>query len=614
MIPPGDILLDYLQAHNLKGPRGNTWRANVPDRSDKSGDLAVTLTEDRAWGCWYDHKLHEGGTLRQLMERLALSYEWQPYRHAEKTKREFDGLDDYARAHGVDKAYLARNGWSECVYKDRRAIAFKTASGTRWRYIDGGDQKYDSPSGYQRCFYGLQHALQMVKSESGLSLVLCNGESSALAGQYHGVASFCVTGGEHDSLPAELLDQLLGHLKGLSDSQIVIALDSDYAGAKATVGLIEQLENAGIKTYYVDLGLTTGGDLSDFCKLYTKDSNSWLLASANDGKLRGKPTGFVRIEDCVSEADAVIRGNVALPLPLPMPFKNIAKFGGLAELFLPGMMICIAADSGMGKTSVLETMQDFWNLLGVDIVGWSPEWTPMQQVFRRIQRNGGPSVMALIKDNAYQSAIKQGLTDTQARACYYEPLTDEQRALALSISGKVKGYPGMLDIIPGGRISTESLVKSFESAIDFSRGEDHRIAACCVDYAQRLTTEDPKQSDQVNQSLGILKDFTDKNQVTTIVTSQVTKVSGAAALRGENLGNHDLLYARSALFNLVITMSREKGNDGKYSNFATVFVGKNSLGTNGETKIEYDPIRHRWRDCKIARVDVSEVTPAPIPF
>lgn len=179
------------------------------------------------------------------------------------TKRRYEGLEDYARAHGLTVEELAAWHWRECEYKRRPALFFPTPTGNRWRFLDGRKPYYISEDGYKRCWFGLNKIFVGNQLRDGRPLVICNGEISVIKAQYSGIAAVAMTGGEKGEIPADLLQQLKGAIP--AGTQIIIAMDCDNAGRRSARGLREQLQREGFKVRAVDMGLGNGGDLADFC-------------------------------------------------------------------------------------------------------------------------------------------------------------------------------------------------------------------------------------------------------------------------------------------------------------------------------------------------------------
>lgn len=265
-----------LQRRGFKIMSGE-WRGPSPFRPESDGQsFAVDLKDsDGEHGTGFDHVTKQGYSLYQIAEALGIE---TPKADSEQptTKRGYDSLDDYAKAHGVDGDMFRSALWQETTYQGRKALEFPTATGKRWRFLDGGKQKFTSVQGYKKCWYGLDRAIETA-SKYDYPLVLCNGEPSVVAATYHGLPACCVTSGE-DKIP----DNLLLELKQKWSGRIIIAMDCDDTGRSAAVKIASQLLD---REYAIaDLGLDNHGDLADFCMLHGDGVTGALLLAAGDFK------------------------------------------------------------------------------------------------------------------------------------------------------------------------------------------------------------------------------------------------------------------------------------------------------------------------------------------
>lgn len=285
-------ILQYLQAYDLKAEGDGKYRANSPLRAgSNSHGFTLKITGDE-YGAWNDHAGGESGSLYELAEKLGIDV---PRQDAEPTKREYRDLDDYAAAHGIDGDTLRHAGWTDATHQGRRALAFRTATGVRYRYLDGGKPPYKSDLGYVPCWYGLKRAVQMAQERSA-PLVLCNGEISTIAAQHHGVPACAITNGER-ALP----EPLLLELNSVWTGAVWLAYDCDQKGRETARAIAAQL---GDRATVIDLGFSAGGDLADFCKLHTADAFARLgdLAVALPVETRGELDGLANALTALSSA------------------------------------------------------------------------------------------------------------------------------------------------------------------------------------------------------------------------------------------------------------------------------------------------------------------------
>lgn len=274
-----DVLQPALQPY-LKRVNGDWHRYTAYHwRSDADGE---TLAVNWADGTWKEHKSGDGGYLQSLAKKIGINVQGGGRMPATPTKRRFDGIEDYAQAHGITPETLRSYGWKETVHAGRPALMFPTetkfskwSGGWRYRYLDGNTPKYTSEKGYTAQLYGFG-ARTIANMAQHHCAVMCNGEISTIAAHQIGMPAFCITGGERSNVPTHLIDELKQWI--LDESFVVIvALDCDDKGRDSALGMVNHLNQLGIKSRAVDLGLTDGGDLADFCVLHTTDAMTALI-------------------------------------------------------------------------------------------------------------------------------------------------------------------------------------------------------------------------------------------------------------------------------------------------------------------------------------------------
>lgn len=182
------------------------------------------------------------------------------------SKRAYRNLADYAAQQGAPVEAFRQWGWQETTYRHRRALEYTTATGPRWRYIDGAEPRHDSPKGYKFSWYGLTEALALAGDNR--PLVLVNGAAAVVVAQHYGVPAFAVSGGESSAIQAHLLDELLKAWAG----EIILPADSDDTGRNSAARRIRQFIDAGYIARAVELQLERNGDFADFCKVHGRDS------------------------------------------------------------------------------------------------------------------------------------------------------------------------------------------------------------------------------------------------------------------------------------------------------------------------------------------------------
>jgi putative DNA primase/helicase len=271
MMTTGDQVLAYLAAYDLEQTGQYSWRCNSPLRQNSnSHSFTLDLDPDGEHGTYFDHVADVGGSLYKLRDLLNLPKQTPVPIPPSGTKRAYQDLADYAKAHHVAEDVFLAAGWQNAFWFAQPALSFPTPHGARYRLIDGGKDAFIQAGGYKACLYRLQEAFSIAQASSQ-PLVLCNGEASTVVAQSVGVAATCQNMGEKKLTP-ENLKQLVAvyppqHLQD-GDVEILIAFDSDDKGRKAAPKLLEQLSDAGYIARALDLQGSDGFDLADFCGLH----------------------------------------------------------------------------------------------------------------------------------------------------------------------------------------------------------------------------------------------------------------------------------------------------------------------------------------------------------
>jgi DNA-binding transcriptional ArsR family regulator len=260
-------VLQALETYSLKKVGANSYRCKSPLRSGSDSPSFSVLIHDDEHGAWKDFVSEESGSLYDLARLIGVEIVQNGY--VAPAKSQYSGLNDYARAHGVEPHVFEDAMWSETTHSGKQVLEFKTKTGTRLRFLEG-NIKFKSPRGYRSCFYGL-NALVRQSIEDMPYLVYCNGEPSVVVGQNAGLPAFTVTGGGEREIPENLFTEFKAWV-GDKIPTIIIALDCDQKGFGAAQKLQKQFVDAGFKAYAVDLNLWEKGDIADFCKMHEYDS------------------------------------------------------------------------------------------------------------------------------------------------------------------------------------------------------------------------------------------------------------------------------------------------------------------------------------------------------
>lgn len=588
---PSDIE-SALRTYDLKPDGGDEWRCNSPIRP---GANSHSFRINALTGEWYDHVSEDKGNFYSLRESLSLPQPSSEKGQAADTKRTFHSLDEYAAAHGITGDVLRKAGWSEkTTYQNRPAFIYETPNGKRVRFIDGQKPKYKPMElGAKACWYGLKKAIFIANEKQTGAIVLCNGEISTITAQAFHIPAFCITGGEN-----RIPDTLLNDLKGLYTGRILIALDCDTKGRQTAAKIATQLTTFA-SPVIVDLNLTTGGDLADWCKLHTDQAAQTLFALASE-----KPTHTASdvIETRVTTAtpatqaaDNYIRrldmATVASGKSVIIPFASFHRFGGFAKVLMPGKVCGIIAPSGHGKTSFLETWGDKLNQQGHNGIWYGDEWTPDEYHARRVQRYGGATLEQIAMWEVWKQEHRDGIPQEYRAG---EELPIDIDAKSLTLSNQIKQWRGEMTYFPGAGRSFEVVLSDASEQIAEMRGRGKHVSFAVWDYIQLF---DPDMKDHtVNRheyALELIKRWTEANDLVSFVGSQVTKEATRDTKDGKMIDSDKAQFIREDKFNLFISLNiryEEIMNDNGVketlrTNQATAFIMKNSAGRQGKVNL-----------------------------
>ena len=527
----------------------------------------------------------EAGTLYDLAQKLGVKIAADTRAQAINTKKHYvNGLEDYAQAHGVSADYLTQCHWVETTHHGRPALQFKTAGGLRYRFLDGNAPYYISEKGYQICWYGLDDAINKANQANQDYILMCNGEISTLAGKFHNVPTFCKTSGE-SAIPQDLLNELNNKWKG----KIVIALDCDDAGRKASKAIQSQLQDNGLA---LDLMLTDGGDLADFCRLHgDKTTNAiadLIQKQYPKPTTTGHDTNAHRSDAVFADVIQELEGHKPVEtVSFLFPIKELRKFGGFAELCETGKVTLIAGGSGTGKTQFLETINDKLNHQGLNGFWFGAEWQAQEMIWRRIQRwskrldKTAVTYDDIRRHRLYLHDQQNGIYDSEGAPlsqAQLQAVKDVQYFFSHETVGTTEYFEdneNLSDVFYNMRI-----------AIERERRNNRSISFVIFDYVQLLKASSPDSSvNRYEYAFELVKSFAIDCNVHVFMTSQVNKQNQSDISAGVSLGMESAHYVRGDKANLFLTLNRQyykQGDDHIETNAFYLVIAKASLGGRPE--------------------------------
>ena len=532
-----------------KKQRDGSYRGNCPYRLESDSNAFVLRIEDGEHGAYIDHATMESGSLYELAHKMNIETPKGNRHEIESTKGAYSGLEDYATRHFAPLEAFKHAGWYQDTLYNRPALFWKTESGLRARYIDDkatkdayvwvGDNK-------GRCWYGLDRAISKANAISA-PLVLCNGEASTIVADYHGIPAFCGTGGE-----GSYSDEMLEALNNRWSGQIIIALDCDNKGVQASESVATKLNKAII----VDLGLSKGGDLADFCGLHGEQALSALqkLATQQLDKMQVEIAEFIQFVDGNSLLTTfqkfVIEEPSLFGRVIRMPFNGMRQSGGFADLMTTKKVWFIGNVSGGGKTLFSETLCDGWNAIGYNVFYVGDEWSPMELTARRIQRATPDN----LKPVEYMDYLRY--VDGQIQEFSQQELNSINLGIRAIRSREGTTYYMQVSEQARKVIFLEDICEAIAVKVNNLRENGIRIDVIILDYLSLYNLRDDDGKNSEENKAFLFKAWCKSLDVLGVSTVQVNKVSEDRVIhKGGFLTQHDLHWIRPDKGNLISTMN-----------------------------------------------------------
>lgn len=302
------------------------------------------------------------------------------------SKRSYSSLADYAAQQGIPEAAFMASGWRLTTYKGRPALQYPTATGNRWRYLDGGDKRHDSPFGYKPSWYGLKRAIEL--STDHKPLVMVNGAAGVIVAQHFGIPAFAVSDGEQRKIP----EPMLVELKTAWSGEILVALDCDQTGQQSAAKRTRQLLDAGWIARAVNLQLGKNGDIADLCKVYRAGTFDHLqtlpeiapaapqqaykpregatpLTSSDE---RAKRIAAKWLDNNLSELARTTSGRRITLLKVATKISGLVKGGYLSSAEAERGMMTAAASCGLmdkyGEKAIERTLADCYKAAAATVI------------------------------------------------------------------------------------------------------------------------------------------------------------------------------------------------------------------------------------------------------
>lgn len=277
---------------------------------------------------------------------------------------------------------------------------------------------------------------------------------------------------------------------------IVLALDNDVAGERATKEILQGLEEMGITSYRFNLD----PKYKDINEALTQDRAKLAEAvqnvmSVEEDEERAKKEAYLQNSSASRLQDFIngIRDSVFTP-HIPTGFKNLdeALDGGLYE----GLYV-IGAISSLGKTTLALQIADQIAEGGTDVLIVSLEMARTELMAKSISRHTMRTVLDTGMDPS-MAKTSRGITQGER----YEKYSQEEEDLVKHATTLYGSYAHRVFIMEGiGDIGAEDIRQMVSDHIQYTGN----TPVVVVDYLQILAPADLRASDKQNIDRSVLE-------------------------------------------------------------------------------------------------------------
>lgn len=313
--------------------RGKEWFCKCPFHNDNSPSFRVN-EEKRVWIC---DPCGIGGSVIDLISRLEnISVGDVLRKYDNEPKIENKPMQPVIKPKPV-KAYRYENELGEVVYE---AIRYEPKT-FRQRRPDGNGGWLWDMEGVTRVLY---HLPEILKNDT---IWIVEGEKDADNLREVGFIATCNVGGASKWLPA--------YSEALKGKHVIICPDNDDAGEKHGKLVMESLAGKVSVLQYARIPKEFK-DVSDYLETIAKDDRKGVLLQLlmNTPQIKGGiDLPILDFHDMEKEYADLTKNSAGLTLDLS---KWIPSFKQCLRPAIPGNIISFLADTGTGKTAILQNL------------------------------------------------------------------------------------------------------------------------------------------------------------------------------------------------------------------------------------------------------------------
>jgi hypothetical protein len=288
--------------------------------------------------------------------------------------------------------------------------------------------------------------------------------------------------------------------------------------------------------------------------------------------------GYISDKEALAQYIDEINGD-AVPALMPMvnPYPFLHRFGGCAELVIPGQLVYFASISGGTKTISFETGWTELQKRGEHSIVYSPEHVDKRgaaiMTARAVQRAGGLSVADKMSQSLWQLAHANRLAGIMGK-----PIESRTVSANIAIAGRLQQLPGRLFYMTNPGISAERLCAEIETIYDLEAAKGNITRAVWIDFAQLLWLEnDDTGRLWIESAINLIKDTCQRKNLVGWVSSQMRKDDAESAKNNGRFDSGMMQWLSEQQCNLLLMFTPKWENGERVDNILRAKILKNSM-------------------------------------
>lgn len=335
------------------------------------------------------------------------------------------------------------------------------------------------------------------------------------------------------------VENLLQRVKTAKRPAVILSLDNDDEGRKASEYLAEQLDALRVPHITADLAgewkdpnaaLVNGG--INALRQKVRDAMEKAIATPAPG------SGEAALDAFLEE----IRGNSFEPIETGIRDIDRALYGG----FMRQTLATLGAAPGLGKTALAQWIFENMAAAGKDVLYINLEMSRAQLLARSISRI------------AWKQAEKRngkGISSLDVLRGYEWTPGREEKILAAAAEYRQRIAPHFVYNPDGTTNSRERILEIMKAETERLKAAGRPAPIVCIDYLQIIDTPEKDPTEGIKNTIFLLKDFAKTNDTTVFLITANNRASNRAGVADLESGRDTSAIEYSADLALGLTYS-----------------------------------------------------------